>query len=123
MSCIVGLLRNAAPALEAQVQSRLQGFFGAMLRHYLPQIWVFRTEEEVASLEVDPGGHVAVHDGARVPPDVTIEVGHERLRRALGERTRPAPTSGPPARFAVTTHTAKGKAAYGLLRDRLGLPA
>ena len=117
MSCIVGLLRNAAPALEAQVQSRLQGFFGAMLRHYLPQIWVFRTEEEVASLEVDPGGHVAVHDGARVPPDVTIEVGYARLAAALAGTPPPA-TPGP---YAVATHTAKGKAAFDYLRGRLGL--
>ena len=119
MSCIEGLLRDSGPALEQRLHTRLQGFFGAMLRHYLPQTWVFRTEGEVASLCVDEMGSVRVFAGTRSPADVTIEVAHDRLHHALTQRS--APPGEPEGSVAVTTHTAKGKAVYGLLRDRLGL--
>ena len=119
MSCIEGLLRSSGPALEQQLGSRLNGFFGAMLRPYLPQTWVFRTETEVASLCVDERGSVRVFSGARAPADVTIEVAHDRLRRTLTQRSAPSAEGDGPV--GVTTHTAKGRAAYGLLRGRLGL--
>ena len=121
MSCIQSLLRDLAPALERQVQSRLRGFFGGMLAGYLPQTWVFRTEAEVASLRVDEGGAVVVFTEEKTPADVTVEVDHDRLRRSLTERTGPASPDG--GRILVTAHTAKGKVAYGLLKDRLGLPS
>ena len=92
-----------------------------MLRQYLPQTWVFRTESEVASLSVDEQGSVRVFAGARTPADVTIEVAHDRLVRALTRSS--APSAAGEAPVGVTTHTAKGRAAYGLLRDRLGLPS
>lgn len=120
MSCIEALLRESAPALETQVRSRLGGFFGAILRQYLPQTWVFRTETEVASLHVDAQGSVGVTAGERLPADVTIELEHERLRRALTRQPAPPHEEERPVR--ITAHTAKGKATYGLLKDRLGLP-
>ena len=119
MTCIEGLLRDSGPALETQVRSRLEGFLGAMLRSYLPQTWVFRTETEIASLEVDEKASVRVSPGARTPADVTIEVGHERLRRALTGRR--GSSGGDGGAVHVTAHSAKGRAAYGLLRARLGL--
>ncbi len=119
MSCIESLLRESAPALEAQLRSRLRGFFGSILRQYLPQTWVFRTEGEVASLHVDAQGTVGVSPGTRLPADVTIEARHERLRRALAERSSAGRDEDGPVR--VVAHTAKGKAAYSLLKDRLGL--
>lgn len=119
MSCIESLLRDSGPALEKEVRSRLRGFFGAMLLQYLPQTWVFRTESEVASLHVDAQGSVRVSSGEIAPVDLTIVVGHDRLHRALTQRTSsPAGDGGP---VTVTAHTAKGKAAYGLLKGRLGL--
>ena len=122
MSCIHGLLRDLAPTLERQVQARLAGFFGGMLRSYLPQTWVFRTEAEVASLRVDQRGTVLVLPEEATPVDVTVEVDHDRLLQALTDRAGPAPP-GTGGRVLVTAHTAKGKVAYGLLRDRLGLPS
>lgn len=118
MSCIEGLLRDAGRELEPRVRDQLRGFFGSMVRQYLPQTWVFRTEDGTASLTVDATGAVAVAPGALTPADVTIEVGHERLRVALTTRSRSAVPPGP---LTVTPHTAKGRAAFGYLRDRIGL--
>ncbi len=118
MSCVEGLLAQIAPEAQTEVQRRLSGLFGGMLRHYLPQTWVFVTEDGTASLHVDGRGFVAAHAGAMGPADVTVEVGHERLRAALTTRRRDSVGPGP---LNVTAHTAKGKAAYGLLHERLGL--
>ncbi len=118
MSCIEGLLRDAGRDLEPRVRDQLRGFFGSMVRHYLPQTWVFRTEEETVSLHVDAMGAVTVSAGALAPADVTVEVGHDRLRAALTTRSRAGVPSWP---LTVTPHTGKGKAAFGYLRERIGL--
>jgi hypothetical protein len=118
MSCVEGLLTSVARDVEPEIRNRLRGFFGGMIRAYLPQTWVFRTEDGTASLHVDAAGTVTVSSGAANPADVTIEVGHERLRAALTTRRRDAVPPGP---LAVTPHTAKGRAAFGYLRDRIGL--
>lgn len=111
------LLRPLAARAEAEVRPRLAGFFGGMLRQFLPQVWVFRTEQGTASLRVAADGAATVAPGALAPADVTVEVGHARLESALashGKATVPGP-------LAVTPHTAKGRAAFDYLRPRLGL--
>ena len=118
MSCILDLLRTAGKEFEPEIRTRLSGLFGGILRHYLPQTWVFRTEHEVASLTVDPTGAVSVTSGAAPTPDVTVEIPHDRLKAALTSRKREAVPPGP---IQVTPHTAKGKAAFDYLRGRLGL--
>jgi hypothetical protein len=118
MSCVTGLLEAVARDVEPEVRQRLRGFFGGMIRAYLPQTWVFQTDDGAASLRVALDGAVTVTPGIATPADVTIEVGHERLRLALTTRKREAIPPGP---LTVTPHTAKGKAAFGYLRDRIGL--
>jgi len=118
MSCVEELLRATGRDVEPEVRKRLSGFFGGMVRAYLPQTWVFRTEDGTASMTVSAQGEVSVSAGAIAPCDVTIEVGHDRLRAALTTRRA---GSGVPGPLTVTPHTAKGKAAFGYLRDRLGL--
>jgi len=115
MASVEELLRPVAARVEPEVKRRLTGLFGGMLREFLPQAWVFRTEHGVASLCVAADGSASVQPTAVSPADVTIEVGHDRLAAAL-ERQARAP--GP---FAVTPHTAKGRAAFDYLRSRLGL--
>jgi hypothetical protein len=119
MSCVARLLAHAATEIEPEVQRRLQGFLGSFVRAYLPQVWVFQTEDGVATLKVDLAGHVSALAGALDKPDVTIEIAHDRLKAAL-ERTGPAGPP-PPGAVKVTPHTAKGKAAFDLVRSRLGL--
>jgi len=89
-----------------------------MLRTYLPQTWVFVTEDGTASLHVDRAGVVTVAPGPLPSPDVTVEVGHDRLKEALRTRRKDAVPPGP---LKVTPHTAKGRTAFAYLRDRLGL--
>jgi len=118
MGTIEEALRAAGRDFEPEIRQRLSGWLGGMIRQYLPQSWVFRTEHEVASLTVDAAGSVSVAAGAVPHPDVTIEVPHDRLLAALTQRKREAVPPGP---IQVTPHSAKGKAAFDYLRGRLGL--
>ncbi|HYA70004.1 MAG TPA: hypothetical protein VEH28_01370 [Thermoplasmata archaeon] len=118
MSCVEGLIEKAAREVEPEVKQRLQGFLGGFVRAYLPQTWVFRTEDGTASLRVDPSGAATAIPGAAESPDVTVEVGHDRLKAALEQRGK---GTRPTGNFKVTTHTAKGRAAFDLLRERFGL--
>ncbi len=118
MGSVEELLRSAARSLEPEVKSRLGGFLGAMVRAYLPQTWTFRTPEESASLTIDPEGNTSVAPGEARAPDVTVELARALLERILLERANP---QVPPGAVRVTPHTAKGKAAFGFLRGRLGL--
>ena len=118
MTSLVPLLESVARDIQPQVKSQLGGFFGGMVRAYLPQTWVFRTEEGAATLCVDERGAVTVVPGELPSADVTIEIAHDRLRRLLTNRAREPPGTEPPR---VTTHTAKGRVAFGYLSDRLGI--
>jgi hypothetical protein len=118
MASLVPLLEKVAHDVQPEIQSQLGGFFGGMVRAYLPQAWVFKTEKEVASLTVDPSGAVTVAPGAAAHPDVTIETAHARLEAALRTRSR---GQVPPGPMTVTPHTPKGKTAFDYLRGRLGL--
>ncbi len=118
MISVEELLRGIAPDAEREIQQRLTGFLGGFVRAYLPQTWEFRTEEGTASLAVDAAGHVTVQPGAAAAPDVTIEVGFERLRTGLTTRRKESTAPGP---LNVIPHTAKGRTAFDYLRGRLGL--
>ncbi|HTT73806.1 MAG TPA: hypothetical protein VMG99_06645 [Thermoplasmata archaeon] len=118
MGEVESLLAQTAREFQPQIQTRLRGFFGGMIRHYLPQAWVFTTETETATLRVDADGAVSVVAGPVPAPDVTIEIPTARLVAAL---TRRAASAVPPGPLTVTPHTAKGKAAFDYLRSRLGL--
>jgi len=115
---LVAALQSVGNDVQPQVQAQLGGFFGGMVRAYLPQTWVFRTEKEVASFTVDRAGSVSVVAGAATPADVTIETGHDRLVTALRSRSR---DKVPPGAITVTPHTQKGRTAFDYLRGRLGL--
>lgn len=118
MASLVPLLEKVAHDVEPQIRSQLGGFFGGIVRAYLPQTWVFRTEREAVSLTVDRTGAVTVSKGAVPNPDVTIETAHDRLVAALGERSRDRVPPGP---LTVTPHTSKGRTAFEYLRQRIGL--
>ena len=73
MSCLEELLTKTARSFEAELQSRLQGFLGGFVRAYLPQVWVFKTDDGTVSLSIDTSGHATVAKGARPHADVTVE--------------------------------------------------
>jgi hypothetical protein len=118
MASLVPLLESVAHDVQPQVQSQLGGFFGGMVRAYLPQVWVFQTEKETASLTVETTGAISVTKGAAAHPDVTIATEHARLVAALTTRSR---DRVPPGHLTVTPHTSKGRTAFDYLRGRLGL--
>jgi hypothetical protein len=118
MSCTAILLAGIAPELQARLQQQLTGFTGALMKSYLPQVWVFQTEQDTASLTVAQDGQVSIAVGAAPKPDVTIQTSHERLSAALTTRDR---SKVPPGPLTVTPHTSKGRTAFEFTRSRLGL--
>ena len=118
MASLLPLLEQAARDVQPEIKAQLGGFFGGVVRAYLPQTWVFKTEKEVASLTVDQDGGVAVAPGTMAHPDGTIETTYGRLEAELRTRARAQVPSGP---LTVTPHTSKGKTAFDYLRGRLGL--
>ena len=112
------LLGDAGRRFQPELQSRLKGLFGGIIQSYLPQVWVFETGDETASLLVDKTGAVSVVGGAAPHPDVTVKIPRERLVAALKTRDK---EKVPPGPLTVTPHTAKGKTAFDYLRSRLGL--
>jgi hypothetical protein len=118
MSCTAEALGKIGPSVEAELQQRLSGFLGGFVRAYLPQSWVFRTEQDVASLVVDAGGRVKAVASAVPNPDVTVELSHGVLPAVLASKGRPPPPAGA---VKVTAHTAKGRTAFDYVRPRLGL--
>jgi len=118
MRTLNSLLESAGHDLEPQVRAQLGGFFGGMVRAYLPQTWVFQTEQATAYLTVDRSGSVTVGEGVPPSPDVTIATTHARLVAALETRSR---EKVPPGSLHVTAHTSKGRTAFDYLRGRLGL--
>ena len=104
MSCLLGLMGEAAKGVEAQLKPQLSGFFGGVVRSYLPQRWVFVTEAESVTLGVETTGAVWVRAGREPSADVTIETSHDRLAAALRTRSKEAvpagggEVAGPPTR-------------------------
>jgi len=118
VTCTAETLAKLGASVEAELKPRLSGLFGGFVRAYLPQTWVFRTEQDVATLRVDAHGHATAAPSALPSPDVTVELPHAELVAALAARGR-RPLS--PGSAKVTAHTAKGRAAFDYLRSRLGL--
>lgn len=118
MTCTAELLLAAGKGLEGRLRDTLNGPMGGIVRAYLPQLWVLRTERDVTTLGIDRDGTVMVASGQGVNPDVTIETTHDRLSAALRTGRRDPLSSGP---FQATAHTAKGQTALSLIRGRLGL--
>ncbi len=98
MTCIAGLLARIAPEIEAQLKPTLAGLAGLFVRGYLPQVWVFSTGTERATLVVDAHGNAKVTLGNVEPVDVLIIASHDTFSTALevanGLRPRDSPISG-----------------------------
>ncbi len=118
MTCIEGLLQQLTGEVEGQVQQALSGFWGFVVRGYLPQVWTFTTETDSATLIVDSNGRARVSSGTARQPDVTVNASHRLAAAALGGDRRTAGLYGNEAH--VTTRTQKGAAAWAFLRQRLG---
>ena len=118
MGSIADVLGIICPEVEAQLKPNLRGFFGGMIRTYLPQAWVFTTESETVTLHVDPNGKVFVQNGRAGSPDVIIQGTHAALSAALSTRN---PAMVPPGSIKARPVTSKGSMAFNFLRNRFGL--
>lgn len=118
MTGVVGLLGRVCTEIESQLKPNLSGLRGMIVRPYLPQVWVFKTEDEIVTVTVDEQGHASAVEGNSPQPDITIETTHEILSNALETRKR---TWVSPDQYCVTAHTKKGKGAYDYLKGYLRL--
>jgi hypothetical protein len=118
MPTALSLLRSIGPEVEGELKPNLKGLKGAIVRGYLPQTWVFKTDKETVALRVDREGNVSAKAGGAREPDVVIRIDHKLLTLAIESRERPEGDIEPPE---VEYSTRKGRTAFKFLRGRLGL--
>ncbi|MFZ0891306.1 MAG: hypothetical protein WB778_00400 [Thermoplasmata archaeon] len=119
MSEIESLLSSLGPDIESKLKHHLRGFFGGVVRGYLPQVWAFKTETESGSLTVTAEGKVHVSAGVSRHCDVLITWSHKQLVAAL--RTRDRDQVPPGAAPSIEFNTKRGKTAFSFLKSRFGL--
>jgi hypothetical protein len=112
--------QTVAPRVSTELQKHLRGFFGGIIRGYLPQVWWFITDGGSATLMVDRQGTSQVLDGQQGQPDASITWTDAAFHIALTTQDRRQLPPGTPEP-RVQIYTKKGQAAYGQLRSRLGL--
>jgi hypothetical protein len=119
MKSLEGIFESICSEVEKELKPMLGGLLtGPMIRGYLPQNWIFITEEKTVTFTVDKKGNAAIENGASDEPDVTIEIDHEYLTTALETRTQPSIS---PKKNEITFHTKKGETAFNFLKKRFGL--
>ena len=118
MASIRPLLDALVPEVQAEAKRALSGLLtGAIVRGYLPQAWVFETEEETVTFLVDRDGSARTLEGSPEHPDVGIRGPSEDLAVVLRERRMP---EGAGQRIMYKAHTDKGRMAWNLLKNRFG---
>lgn len=118
MTSLENLLGQLCQDIERQLKPAVKGIFGGVVRGYLPQRWQFRTEKEAAFMAVDSAGNASVTSGTSRDVDVSIQTTAAKMDAIVKYRDA---SKVPAGIFEVTTHTSKGKTAFGFLRGRLGL--
>ena len=110
-------MRERAAQGEAQLKQALAGFLvGGLVRGYLPQTWVIRTEQEAMTVHADSQGNIRVQVGAAPTRDGEITIGHDLLANGIQTGVRPQPGS-----YQVAFFTQRGKTAFDYLRGSFGL--
>ncbi len=119
MSSIISLLDGVCPEIESQLKPRLSGLQRFLIIQFLPQTWVFETENQVVSLVVDQQGSAFTQAMNRGGRDVTIRWKHDYLASVLKTRSiAHVPQGESPT---IIFHSLKGRTAFDFLRKRLGL--
>jgi hypothetical protein len=113
------LFQPVCEEVRKELKKVLSGIFtGQIVKGYLPQNWVFATEDETVTFSVDKKGNATILQGPCSEPDVTIRIDGKYLAAALKDRKKP---DFEYQNFEVKFHTGKGETAFGYLRKRLGL--
>jgi hypothetical protein len=118
MTTTAQLLEKVAPEIEKELKPRLKGLIGSFVRAYLPQVWVFETEKDSATVRVETSGSVTVSPTSAPSPDVSIHAPKALLQKILTSRTRPETV---PEDVRIVPHTTKGRVAFDQVRARFGL--
>jgi hypothetical protein len=113
------LLSSLRPEIESQVKPHLHGFFGRIVRGYLPQVWAFKTEVESASLTVSAVGSVRISTGVARDSDVVVTWSQRQLLAVLRTRDHAHAARGAAPSIEFRSH--RGKTAFSFLRSRFGL--
>ena len=118
MSCIEGLLSDLCGDVERELKPAVSGLLtGLLVKSYLPQDWIFRTEQESVTFHVAKSGSATSNAGESRNPDVVVEWDHDSLATVL--RTRSSEGISRPPRVRILT--TKGKTGYDQLRKRIGI--
>jgi hypothetical protein len=118
MTAIRPLLERLVPEIQREAKDALSGFLtGAVIRGFLPQAWVFETEEETVTFYVDRDGNASTIPGAHESPDVGIRAPAEDLAVVLTQRQMP---EGAGQRILYKHYTSKGRTAWNFLKNRFG---
>lgn len=118
MASLEDLLGQLCEDIERQLKPAVRGILGSIVRGYLPQRWQFTTENDAAIMSVDRAGNASVIPGSSKDVDVSIQTTAAKMDAIVKYRDA---SKVPAGIFEVTTHTSKGKTAFGFLRGRLGL--
>ena len=119
MSSINSLLDGVCFDIESRLMPRLSGLQRFLIIQFLPQIWVFETEDQAVSLIVDQQGRAFTQAMNRVDRDVTIRWKHEYLASVLKTKsTSFVPLDEHPT---IIFHTQSGRTAFDFLREQVGL--
>ncbi|NIP36827.1 MAG: hypothetical protein GWN18_17815 [Thermoplasmata archaeon] len=118
MASIRPLLDALVPEVQAEAKQALGGLLtGAIVRGYLPQAWVFETEEETVTFLVDRDGNARTLEGPPEHPDVGIRGPSEDLAAVLRDRQMP---EGAGQHIMYKHFTRKGELAWRFLKNRFG---
>lgn len=116
MSSLTGLFQRFCEEMMKRLKTELGRFYtGGYMSRYLPQTWVFKTENEVLTVVMDNEGNVILSGTDSKTPDVTIHTTEITLTNALQSNAKPK------WQWQVAFNTKKGEAAYTYMRGKFGL--
>jgi hypothetical protein len=113
------ILTGLCEEIERQVKPNLRGLMGLLVHGYLPQVWVFETENGSWTLFLDTEGNARVFPGTDQDRDVTIRWKHDSLVSVLESRSRSSVSDSDYPDIFVQTE--KGQAAFNYLKKEIGL--
>ena len=80
MTCLNEIFQPICQEVQKELKKYLSGILTSdFIKPYLPQHWVFITEQETITFMVDKKGNTSLADGESEAPDVTIKIDHDFL--------------------------------------------
>jgi len=116
ISSLAGVLQKFCEEMMKRLKTELGRFYtGGYMSKYLPQTWLFKTENEAFTIVMDSEGNVVLSGTESKTPDVRIYTTEITLSNALQSNVKPK------WQWHVAFNTKKGEAAYTYMRGKFGL--